>query len=332
MRKTLLVTILFIGIMGFLNAQQEPMYTKYMFNSLSYNPAYAGSHEYMSVRLLYRNQWVGFEGAPESQTVTVHSPVNDRIGVGLSLYNDDIGAHASTGANLSYAYRFLLGPGKLSIGLQAGLSNWRADFNQLKFRDPQSADASFAGISDSQWLPNFGAGVFYYSKLWYAGFSAPRLIENKLGTADVGGGVIESSRTRRHYYLSAGAALPLAGDDLIFKPSFLIKNVGLFSAFSSNNTGLFEIGAPTEFDIDASLLFFQTLWVGLSFRSAFEAASGDSSVDSVDAWISIQLANGIRVGAAFDQTINKIGDQSFELMLGYDFDYETKRMNTPRYF
>ncbi len=331
MRKTSLITLLLIGMWGLMNAQQEPMFTKYMFNSLSFNPGYAGSHEYMSVRLLYRKQWVDFAGAPETQTFTIHSPVNDRIGLGLSMFNDKIGATGTTGANLSYAYRFLLGAGKLSLGLQGGVTNWRSDFGILKYREPQAADNVFTDMSDSQWLPNFGAGLFYYSKIWYAGFSVPRLLENNLSTRSANN-VIEPARTRRHYYFTAGAALPLAGNDLIFKPSMLIKNVGLFSAFSSNNQNLFETGAPTELDIDASLLFFETLWVGLSFRSAFEAATGDSSVDSIDAWISLKLANGVRVGAAFDQTLTKIGQPSFEVMLGYDFDYELKRMNTPRYF
>jgi len=332
MRKTSLITLFIVGLWGFMNAQQEPMFTKYMFNSLSFNPAYAGSHEYMSVRLLYRKQWVDFAGAPETQTFTIHSPVNDRIGLGLSLFNDKIGATGTTGANLSYAYRFMLGEGKLSLGLQGGVTNWRSDFSILKYREPQSTDVVFDDISESQWLPNFGAGVFYYSKVWYAGFSVPRLLENSLTNVSTGPSVVEPAKTRRHYYLTAGAALPLAGDDLVFKPSLLIKNVGLFSAFSSNNTNLFEIGAPTEFDIDASLLFFDTFWVGLSFRSAFEAANSDSSVDSIDAWMSVQLSNGVRVGAAFDQTLTKIGQPSFEVMLGYDFDYEIKRMNTPRYF
>ena len=331
MRKTLLITLLFIGYLSTSNAQQEAMFTKYMFNSLSYNPAYAGSHEFLSVRLLYRNQWVDFEGAPESQTLTIHTPVNDRIGLGLSVFNDDIGVSGSTGANLSYAYRFLVGPGKLSIGLQAGITNWRADFDELKFRDPQSSDAAFIGIDESQFLPNFGAGIFYYSKFWYAGFSSPRLIENNLRDRE-STSVSESARLRRHYYFHAGAALPLAGDDLIFKPSILIKNVGLFSSFSSNSQNIFEVGAPTEVDLDASVLFFDTFWVGLSFRTAIEAASDESSVDSVDAWFSVQLANGIRVGAAYDQTLTKINAPSFELLLGYDFNYEVKRLNTPRYF
>lgn len=331
MRKTILITLLFLGTLGFMNAQQEPMYTQYMFNTLSFNPAYAGSHEYMSIRLLYRNQWVDFEGAPESQTFTIHSPVNDRIGLGLSVFNDEIGATGSTGANISYAYRFLVGPGKLSIGLQGGVTNWRADFNRLKFRDPLPNDVAFSEISDTQWLPNFGAGVFYYAKLWYAGFSAPRLLETNL-RSNTTSSISQSARLRRHYYFHAGAALPLSGDDLVFKPSILIKNVGLFSSFSSNTQNIFEIGAPTEVDLDASLLFFDTFWVGLSFRTAIEAAAGTSSVDSVDAWFQFQLSNGIRIGAAYDQTITKIGQPSFELMLGYDFDYEVKRMNTPRYF
>ncbi len=331
MRKTILITLLFLGTLGFMNAQQEPLYTQYMFNSLSFNPAYAGSKEYLSVGLLYRNQWLDVEGAPESQTFTIHSPVNDRIGLGLSVFNDDIGVTSTTGANFSYAYRFLVGPGKLSLGLQAGITNWRADFEELKFRDPQNTDSAFTGISDTQWLPNFGAGVFYYSKLWYAGFSAPRLIESNLRSKE-SSSVSESARLRRHYYFHAGAALPLSGDDLIFKPSLLIKNVGLFSSFSSNNQNIFEIGAPTEIDIDASLLFFNTLWVGLSFRTAIEAIDDSSSTDSIDGWFQIKLANGLRIGAAYDQSINKINRPSFELFLGYDFDYDVKKLNTPRYF
>lgn len=331
MRKTILITLFFLGMFGIINAQQEPLYTQYMFNSLSFNPAYAGSHEYMSIRLLYRNQWVDFEGAPKSQTFTVHSPISDRVGLGLAVFNDEIGATSTTGANISYAYRFLVGPGKLSIGLHGGFTNWRADFNQLKFRDPFESDVAFNGIEEVQWLPNFGAGLFYYSKIWYAGFSAPRLLENNLRDREVTN-VSQSARLRRHYYFHAGAALPLAGDDLVFKPSLIIKNVGLFSSFTSSNQNLFEIGAPTEIDIDASLLFFDTFWVGLSFRSAFEAIDDTSSVDSIDGWFSIQLANGLRVGAAYDQTLTKIGAPSFELLLGYDFDYDVKRLNTPRYF
>lgn len=336
MRKTTLSALLIFCFFGLTKAQQDPMFTKYMFNSLVYNPAFAGSPEYMQVRLLYRNQWVSMDGAPESQSFTIHSPVNEKIGLGLALLNDKIGVTGSTTANISYAYRLLLGPGKLSVGLQAGIANWRADWNRLKYRDPQDTDVAFNNIEENQWLPNFGAGVFYYSKLWYAGFSVPRLLQNDLRTNSGSVSVNEASKLYRHFYITGGAAIPLSGEDLIFKPSILIKNVGLFGTFASSGTNLFQVGAPTEIDIDASIFMFQTLWLGLSFRSSIEAFTGDkSSVDSFDIWASVYLNNGIRVGAAYDQTITKLSpytDGSFELMLGYDFDYNVKKMNTPRYF
>lgn len=336
MRKATLLTFFAFCFLGSVDAQQDPMFTKYMFNSLAYNPAYAGSHEYMSVRLLYRNQWWNQSGGPETQTFTIHSPMNEKIGLGLSLINDKIGVTGSTTANLSYAYRLLLGPGKLSLGLQAGITNWRADWNELKYRDPREVDIAFTDIDEKQWLPNFGAGVFYYSKLWYAGFSVPKLLQNDLRNGGNEVDVTESAKLYRHYYISAGAAIPLSGDDLIFKPSFLIKNVGLFGVFGSDGSNLFQVGAPTEFDIDASLLFFQTLWVGLSYRSAIEGVTGDlSSTDSMDVWASFQLDNGFRIGGAYDHTLTKLKDYvggTFELMLGYDFNYNIKKMNTPRYF
>ena len=155
MRKTLLLAIVWLCLIGSAEAQQDPMFTKYMFNSLIYNPGYAGSHEYMSVRMLYRNQWWNLEGAPESQSFTIHSPVNDKVGLGLSLLNDKIGVTGSTTANISYAYRLLLGPGKLSIGLQGGMTNWRADWGLLKYKEPQADDEAFSNIDESQWLPNF---------------------------------------------------------------------------------------------------------------------------------------------------------------------------------
>ena len=143
------------------------------------------------------------------------------------------------------------------------------------------------------------------------------------------------ARQQRHYFLSAGAAIPIKGDALVFKPSILVKNVGLLSSFSKN-TAFEDIGAPTEFDIDLSLFFQQALWVGVSFRSAIEGVVGDqSSFDSADIWAAYYLANGLRIGAAYDYTLSKLQDvsgASFELMLGYEFDYKTKQVVTPRYF
>jgi len=332
MRKifTVLSFLLFFGFTA--SAQQDAMFTKYMFNSLHYNPAYAGAKDHLAVGLLYRNQWWGIDGAPTSQTFTIHTPLkNERVGVGLSAYNDVIGPTQSMGANLSYAYRIPMGEnGKLSIGLQGGVTNWRANFNELTFADT-NPDEAFMELQPSMWLPNFGAGLYYYTKKFYFGFAAPHLIEYDLrsnATTEIW------AKNYRHYYAMMGAAIPIKGDGLIFKPSLLVKNVGLFSGIDKDEA-FQAIGAPTEFDIDLSLLFYEALWVGVSFRSAIEAFNDTSSFDSVDLWVSFYLKNGLRIGAAYDYTLTKLqkpAQGSFELMLGYEFNYRSKQIVTPRYF
>jgi type IX secretion system PorP/SprF family membrane protein len=336
MRKifTLLCFVCFFGHAAF--SQQDPMFTKYMFNSLHYNPAYAGAKDHLAIGLLYRNQWWGIDGAPVTQTFTIHTPLrNKRVGVGFSAYNDVIGPSKQMGANFSYAYRIPMGNdgrGKLAIGLQGGVTNWRADFSKITLANQTLAvDEAFMEQQPNYWLPNFGAGIYYYTQHFYVGFSSPRLIEYDLrggATTDVW------ARQHRHYFGSIGAAIPIKGDLIIFKPSMLIKNVGMFSKFSKDEA-FQEIGAPTEIDIDLSFLFYEALWIGASFRTAIEAFNDTSSFDSVDLWAAYYLPNGLRIGAAYDYTLTKLQNSaggSFELMLGYEFNYKTKQVVTPRYF
>ena len=334
MRQLITLFLLLFFVFQNIHAQQDAMFTKYMFNSLSYNPGYAGSREYLSVVALYRNQWNGMDGAPVTQTFSVHSPLNERVGVGLNVTNDKVGVSGSTQANLSYAYRIPFGEGKVSIGVQASFLNYRADFDRLNYKDPQDQDQSFRGSNVNFWAPNFGAGVFYYSEKFYAGFSAPHLLKSDLRKEEV-----NSRRWAQlypHYFFTTGVAIPVQGDNLIFKPSILIKSVGLFGEFASRSDNLLPIGAPNEFDIDLSLLFYQALWVGASFRSSFEAVVGSSSsVDSADLWAMMHLRRGIRVGLAYDFTLTELQDYnngSFEIMLGYDFNFKEKHIVTPRYF
>ena len=343
MKKTLTFLAFCLLFGGFSFAQQDAMFTKYMFNSLIFNPGYAGSRDYMYVGLLHRTQWAGIDGAPETQSFTVHTPLkNDRVGVGLSVVNDKIGPSNSFGANLAYAYRIPFGQGpdalKLSIGIQGGIENFRADWTQLNL-PPGTVDPTY-DLSPNTWNPNFGAGLFLYNRRMYIGVSSPHLIEYELNPQNQNQTAFYS-REYRHYYFTGGVALNLKGDDLIFKPSFLIKNVGLDKRFSKD-VNFRDVGAPTEFDIDLSLLFYETFWIGTSFRSAFAAfdtvEGGDqplSSYDSADVWFSWFLSNGLRIGAAYDFVLNDLRTQtsgSFELMLGYEFNYRTKAAATPRYF
>jgi type IX secretion system PorP/SprF family membrane protein len=301
MKKTLTLSmfVLFLGKMAF--AQQEPMFTKYMFNTLVYNPAYAGSKEYLSLAALHRTQWLEIEGAPSTQSLTAHTPLrNQRVGVGFSLVNDIIGPTRSTGANLSYAYRIPMGKYKLSVGLQGGILNYNSDWKSLNPDDP--LDPAFQNDVNLL-LPNFGMGIFFYGEKFYFGVSSPRLVEFDLKETDNAAPTDIYARAVRHFYVTTGAAIPLQGDAIV------------------------------------SLLFQQTLWVGVSLRSAFSVKPledpAHSSLESGDIWVSYLLQNGLRVGAAYDYPLtdlNKVTSGSFELMVGYEFSFKENKVVTPRYF
>lgn len=335
MKRLLTILALTILVGGQSFGQQDPMFTKYMFNSLTFNPAYAGSWDHMTVGLLHRSQWVEIDGAPTTQSLTLHTPLkNERIGVGLSLINDKIGPTNTTSLNLAYAYKIPIGSMKLSIGLQAGMENYNADWSQLELEDQGIPDEAFA-IGANKFLPNFGAGLYLSNDKFYFGVSSPHLVEYDLrDSEDITTAIF--ARSVRHYYMMTGVAIPLKGKALVFKPSILVKNVGLFKG-NSKDEAFRNIGAPNEFDLDLSLLFQETLWVGTSFRSAFAAFGSEakSSFDSVDFWISYNLKNGMRIGAAYDFPVSElrtVTSGAFELMLGYEFDYKNDRVVTPRYF
>ena len=309
--------------------QQDPMFTNYFFNSQVFNPAIAGSNEHLTASLVHRSQWLGVDGAPTTQSLSAHSPLkNERIGLGLSLVNDNIGASGTLDINTSYAYRFPVGKKmKLSVGVQAGVSNWRGNWSKLTVED--GTDEVFSE-NLNRWLPNFGAGMYLSGERFFAGAGCPRILEYDLR---------EDQRTTsyyaknyRHYYTIVGAALPLGSDQVIFRPSALIKSTGLFSNFRKNATPQ-QIGSPTELDAAVSFFFRQALWVGMSYRTALEL--GDSSNDSADLWTSFYFRNGLRIGASYDLTLsklNKVNNGSFEIMAGYEFDVKIKRVASPRYF
>lgn len=332
MRKTItLVTLLMLGALA-AKAQQDPMFTKYMFNSLIFNPAYAGSKDHAAINLLHRTQWWGIDGAPSTQSITMHTPLkNERVGVGFSIVNDKIGPTNSLDANASYAYRIPMGKkGKLAVGIQGGVTNFRADWTKLNIETP--IDDPFRE-NVNWWKPNIGAGIYYYTKNFYTGLGVPRIIEYDLIPNRTDQLPIYAKQVR-HYFYTLGAAIPLKGNALIFKPSLLVKSAGLDSRFS-RDTSFQRVGSPTEFNVDLSLFFQETLWVGASFRSSVEVFQNKSSYDSADFWVSYFLANGLRIGAAYDYTLTKLQSKaqgSFEIMLGYEFDYKTKRVVTPRYF
>ncbi len=314
-------------------AQQDHMFTQYMFNSLIFNPAYAGSRDFMSIGLIHRSQWLGFDqGTPSTQAFSIHTPLrNERIGLGLSVFKDAIGPTDQINTQASYAYRFPVGAfGHLALGLQGGVKNWRLNHNELEQKDPNDPAFSETGV-ESLWLPNFGAGVYFSTPSIFFGVSAPHLLDPDLRRTQITSDTIKFAREYRHYYLTGGIAIEFS-NNVIFRPSILVKNVGLFGEFKEQGLGT---TAPTVFDIDAAFLFNDLLWVGIALRSAFDGGDVPASYDSIDFWTQLHLKNGFRIGFAYDyiiSNVSKVSSGSIEAMVGYEFNYEKSKIVTPRYF
>jgi type IX secretion system PorP/SprF family membrane protein len=308
------VLILLIALMtgGKMQAQFDYMFTQYMFNETFINPAYAGSKEAMSATLLHRQQWVNFPGRPITTSFNLHGPLmGNKMGLGLSVLNERIGVLNHNLAYLSYAYRLKLNEkSNLAFGLMAGFHNQVNKFNDIKANDDGSVDNQFVG-TPSTMAPNFGTGVYYTTKTFYAGLSVPRMVDDKVKFA-TGGAVSVSSKMDPeyfHYYLTLGNVFTLS-KDLKLKAQGMVKAVQ---------------NAPLQFDVNANFLIKEKVWAGLSYRNG----------SAVSAIAGIQLNSQFLASYAFDYTLNNISKYSqgsHEIVLNYLFSFKGKKVITPRYF
>ncbi len=286
-----------------LRAQQDPMYSQYMFNTLAFNPAYAGSADVFTGMLLGRQQWVGFKGAPNTQTLSVHSPLGHKLSLGGNVIHDVAGPAKQTSAFLDIAYRIRTGKNsRLSFGLQGGINFFQADLATLTTVDPETVNTSIGG----KVLPNFGFGLFWHSPRWYLGLSAPKLLENNIAE---GGSTIVVNKEIRHYFAMAGYVIDLTRD-LKFKPSFMLRMVQ---------------GAPLSLDLNANFLLRERVWFGVLYRLG----------NGVGALAQYQFNEQLRVGYGFDLTTTRIGAYNagtHEVMISYDLKFTKGRTISPRYF
>ncbi|MEI7594700.1 MAG: type IX secretion system membrane protein PorP/SprF [Bacteroidota bacterium] len=307
MRKIKLIIIAIFLLTGTIGtyAQQDPMFTQYMFNTLSVNPAYAGSRGVLNITGMSRNQWIGMEGAPRTQTFFAHTPFrSENVGLGLSVVNDRIGPTNQTMVYGDYSYTIkITEKSKLAFGLKAGFSILKG--NLLSVGTDQPDDQAFAANISYKPLPNFGFGMYYHSERWYMGLSTPKIIENKTESS------VEYSKLseKRHYFFIGGFVTDI-NQDIKFKPSVLTK---------------VTMGAPVSIDLNANFLFKEKLWVGAGYRIG----------DSFSATMLIQVSSQLRVGYSYDYTTSKLSNYNFgshEIMLSYDFKYKKDKILSPRYF
>ncbi len=286
-------------------AQQDPLYSQYMFNTLAFNPAYAGSGDVFTVMALSRHQWVGFEGAPATQTILAHSPLGSQnLALGLSVINDKLGPTRQTGVFADFAYRIRTGESsRLAFGLKGGFNSFRADLAGLSTVDPDQANVDIQG----KMLPNFGFGLFWHTPLAYVGVSAPKLLENE--TVEATNGLLTTGSEERHYFVMGGYVMDL-GRDLKFKPSFMARLVA---------------GAPLSLDVNANFLLRERIWFGAMYRLG----------NSFGVLGQYQVNDQLRIGYAFDLATTNLGAYNagtHELMLSYDLRFIKGRTISPRYF
>jgi type IX secretion system PorP/SprF family membrane protein len=309
MRKIIQISVLFL--MAFASkAQQDPMFTHYAFNTLAINPAYAGTRDALTITALHRNQWVAFEGAPVTQTLTLHSPIiTKNIGIGLSVLNDKIGPGNTSSFYVDFSYKIkVTDRAMLSFGLKGGLNIKKTNLNNLQLKDMD--DPLFMNNEKSGLLPNFGFGLYYFTDKYYAGISIPKLLENNFKESTVSAS-IDLASEKKHYFLIGGAVFKLS-EEFTLKPTTFIKITN---------------GAPIEMDFTANLFILDRFWAGIMYRTG----------DALGILAGVNITEQLAMGYSFDWSLTnrtfRYNQGSHEIMLRYDFIFKEHRIiRSPRYF
>ncbi|WP_439151175.1 PorP/SprF family type IX secretion system membrane protein [Winogradskyella sp.] len=291
-------------------AQQLPQFTQYMFNTISINPAYAGSRETFSAVGLHRSQWVGLEGGPETQTLSLHTPLrNKKIGLGLSFINDKLGYENFSYIYGDFSYTIQTGvESKLAFGIKGGFTHYNLDEELLN--DPSVVNDPFFNDVSNRWSPNIGAGLYWHTNRWYLGLSAPRILNTDYNKGR-SGSVDYVALERISYYVTGGYVFDLS-ETTKLKPSVLLKATN---------------GAPLSFDISANFLFNETFWIGGGYRINESAAAIGGIAD-------FQVSKQLRIGYAYEYPISDIRPYTsgtHEVLLMFEV-FKSKRIKSPRYF
>ncbi len=304
MKKLVIALVVLLAYSSTSVAQQDPQYTQYMYNQAVINPAYAGSKENLSIVTLYRDQWSGFDGAPKTFTLSGHSPIGERVGLGLSVISDQNGPVKENNIYADFSYTLDVGAEtKLALGIKAGVTLHDIALNSGT-TTTLPGDPLFANDVNSS-TPNAGFGAFFYSEKYYIGLSMPNMLNSVYLDED---GRKYGSDVN-HYFLTAGYVLQVT-ENTKFKPSFLIK-----SSFE----------APVSFDINANFLLYDKFEIGASYRNE----------DSVSGLVGFAFSESIRIGYAYDHIltdINEAAAASHEIFLMFDLNFPKKVSRSPRFF
>ncbi|GGA93234.1 MULTISPECIES: PorP/SprF family type IX secretion system membrane protein [Mucilaginibacter] len=321
--KRILYTLLIIAVtIQLAKAQQRPQYTQYVFNNYLLNPALSGIENYTDVKLGYRSQWTGLEGAPVTSYFSVNAPIGNRFlqgdatafpaggglnpssrsytqnymaaephhGVGLMVVSDKTGPITQTNIDATYAYHLgLTETLNLAVGVSAGVSHNIIDKSKLTYVDQN--DPTINSIAGAQWKPDLGVGVWAYSSNYFFGASVQQILPQNLYVTTSTTAV--QNKTVPHYFVTGGVKL-FVSDDITLMPSALLK---------------FIAPVPVTFDVNMKMSFKDRFWIGGSYRRN----------DSYAALVGFNLSSLINVGYSYDFTtsaLNTVSHGSHEIVLG----------------
>lgn len=291
-------------------AQQDAQYTQYMYNTININPAYAGSRNVMSVLALHRTQWVGLDGAPTTNTISINTPINgSKVGLGVSVVNDRIGPSDENNISVDFSYSIKTSERyKLSFGIKGSANLLNIDFTKTSQFD--SGDPKFQTNIDNKFSPNIGAGVYLHSDRSYIGLSVPNFLETKHFDRSANDGATSYlSQEEMNFYLIAGHVFDLSGN-VKLKPSVLAKMVD---------------GAPLQVDVSANALIQDKFMVGLAYR--WSAA--------MSAMVGFQANDNWFIGYGYDLETTRLSNYnsgSHEIFLRYELFNKYDKIVSPRFF
>ncbi len=293
MKKRMGHTYLLVLLLGCctVSAQQDPQFTQYMYNTMSVNPAYAGSQGYLTALLMHRSQWVGVNGAPNTQVLAVDTPLENKLGVGGILAHDALGPSSEifVDGNVSYTVQLDSTNRKLSFGMKVGGRLFDVDFSKGLTQNP---DMAFQNNIKSKFFPTIGAGLYYQAKDSYLGFAVPNFFSQK----HYDGEEQEIAAERLHYYFIGGKFFDIT-PEIVLRPSFFVKWVP---------------GAPIIADVSVNAVLRETFTFGVAYRWD----------DSFSTLLGLQITPNLNAGYAYDLTTSNLANYtggSHEIFLRYQF-------------
>lgn len=314
MKRIFIALGLLLPVAGF--SQNYPHYTMFMFNKLIYNPAYAGSRDVLSVNASYRDQWTGIDGAPTDAMVSVDAPVGSKtkdfhpVALGLYVNKETQGPLTNTTIATNYAYRIKFEKSTLSLGLQAGVALYSAQYGGLNPLDKN--DPLLTSDIKNAVLPNFGTGAYWYGKQFYVGLSCPNILEDYFDKHEPTYTNGEKAREVRGYFLNGGYTFPVS-ENFAVLPQALIRYTA---------DGKYSI--PVNTDLNLSVIFYQRFMLGATYRT-------DGSIEGI---VHIQVAKRLNIGYSYDYTLSGLSPYAkgtHELTVGFDFIRDIRDYINPRF-